>query len=340
MSLLQDSISAHVSVGVQGDTVAPKHTTITPAMVLSWLPRSATPAQQDSAVQAHFKPAEIRWSQRPDTLHLPGHDKGKNLLDIQLPQYYREGFFSKDTLFHPELPGGRYGLSGDPVPYAVHNDNVITSLLLACFLLSLVALAGARHFMVRQIKRFFFLPHEGTTELTETVTEVRLQMFLAFLSSLLIAILFYFYTIHFVGDTFILKSQYYLIAVYLGMIMGYFLLKMLVYSIVNGAFFGSKRNKQWVKSMLFIISIEGLLLFPVVLLLAYYNLSIQNAAIYFVIVLIFVKILTFYKCFVIFFRQNVFCLQIFLYFCALEIVPLLTSWGTLVFVANSLKINF
>jgi hypothetical protein len=340
MSLAQDSISTHVGVGVQGDTVAPKHTTITPAMVLSWLPRSATPAQQDSAIQAHFKPAEIRWSQRPDTLHLPGHNKGKNLLDIQLPQYYREGFFSKDSLFHPELPGGRYGLSGDPIPYTVHNDNVITSLLLACFLLSLMALASARHFMARQAKRFFFLPNVGTTELTETVKEVRLQMFMAFLSSLLISILFYFYTVNYLGDTFILKSQYYLIAIYLVMIVGYFLLKILLYTVVNSVFFGSKKNKQWIKSMLFIMSIEGLLLFPIVLLVAYYNFSVRNAAICFVIVLIIVKLLTFYKCFVIFFRQNVLSLQIFLYFCALEIVPLLSSWGTLVFVANSLKINF
>ena len=37
------------------------------------------------------------------------------MLDVQLPQYYREGFFSKDTLFHPELPGGRYGVAGDPI---------------------------------------------------------------------------------------------------------------------------------------------------------------------------------------------------------------------------------
>ena len=125
----QDSI-AHSSMSVQGgDSVVAKHVTLTPRMVLSWLPRDATPAQQDSAIQAHFKPSEIRWSKRPDTLHLPGHDKGHNMLDTQLPQYYREGFFSKDTLFHPELPGGRYGVAGEPVPYSVHGDSFITTLL-------------------------------------------------------------------------------------------------------------------------------------------------------------------------------------------------------------------
>ena len=97
MALQQESVFEQEGGGVQGDTVVHHHTVLTPKMVLSWLPRSATPAQQDSAIQAHFQPSEIRWSNRPDTLHLPGHDKGHNMLDVNLPQYYREGFFSKTS---------------------------------------------------------------------------------------------------------------------------------------------------------------------------------------------------------------------------------------------------
>lgn len=51
---------------------------LTPRKVLSWLPRNATPAQQDSMIRAHIKPSEIRWSTMPDTLHLPGHPAGKS----------------------------------------------------------------------------------------------------------------------------------------------------------------------------------------------------------------------------------------------------------------------
>lgn len=105
---------------------------LTPRKVLSWLPRNATPAQQDSMIRAHIKPSEIRWSTMPDTLHLPGHPAGKSFRDVSLPQYYRESFFSKDSLFHPELRGGRMGVSGDPVPYSVSGDNFVTSLLLLC----------------------------------------------------------------------------------------------------------------------------------------------------------------------------------------------------------------
>ena len=63
---------------------------LTPRKVLSWLPRNATPAQQDSMIRAHIKPSEIRWSTMSDTLHLPGHPAGKSFRDVSLPQYYRE----------------------------------------------------------------------------------------------------------------------------------------------------------------------------------------------------------------------------------------------------------
>ena len=339
MVLQQDSI-AQQNIGVQGDSVAPRPTVITPAMVLKWLPRDATPAQQDSAIQARFKPSEIHWSKRPDTLHLPGHDKGRSPLDVQLPQYYKEGFFSKDTLFHPELPGGRYGVAGDPVPYNVHGDNVITMLLLALFVFTVIAFSNSRAFIARQLHNFFYMHGRKTSEVTETVVELRLQFVMVLMTSLLLSLLFYFHTIYYVSDSFILQSDYYLIFIYLGIIVLYFLLKSVVYTMVNGVFFGKRKNREWQKSLLFITAMEGVLLFPAVILQAYFELSIKNVETYFIIVLIIVKILTFYRCFVTFFRGIVFFLQIILYLCALEIVPLLMIWGVLDATATVLIINF
>ena len=266
--------------------------------------------------------------------------EGEDLLDVQLPQYYREGFFSKDSLFHPELPGGRFGVAGDPVPYSIHNDSVITSILLAFFILVVIAIANIHEFIVRQFKNFFYIPREGTSEMTETGTELRIQVFMVFLNSLLLSLLFYFYTIHYIGDTFVLESQYHLIAVYLVLMIVYFTAKVILYSVVNSVFFDSKRKQHWFKTLLFISSMEGLILFPAVLLQTYFDMSEENVILYFTIVLFFVKILTFFKCYVVFFRRNVVKLQIILYFCALEMVPLIAFWVTLDIVVKSLKINF
>ena len=313
---------------------------LTPAQALRWLPRNATPAQQDSAIQAHFKPAPIRWSTRPDTLHLPGHDAGHDLLKAELPQYYREGFFSHNAMFHPELSGGRIGIAGSPVPYSIHNDDLITSMLVVCFLAAVVAFSHARRFVARQFKAFFYRPAEGITEVKETSSEMRFQFFLGLVTSLLVALVCYFYTLNFIGTTFTLQSNYQLIAIFFGLTVAYFTGKLLLSTWVNLVFFGKKKNEQWIKSSLFLLSVEGVLLFPVVLLHAYFGLSPETSITCVAAVAILVKIMSLSKCLTIFFNRKLVNLQFFLYFCTLEIVPLLVFWSIAVFIGNYLQINF
>ena len=192
---------------------APKH----PYQVLRQLPADATPAQQDSAIQATFHPEIKHISGQPDTLHLPGHDVGKSVKEVNIPQYYRENFFSKDPMYHPEINGGRYGMAGDPMPYAIRHDDVITGLLLGCFILVMIAFSRVRHFILRQIKDFFYIPRsERTTEVTETTSEFRFQFFLVFHTCILWALLCFFYVQENVAQTFILKSPYHLIALFAG----------------------------------------------------------------------------------------------------------------------------
>lgn len=261
-------------------------------------------------------------------------------MKVDLPQYYKEGFFSKDSLFHPELEGGRYGTMGDPIPYNVRGDDVITSLLLVFFVLAVIAYSNIRGFFTRQVKNFFYMPHEGVTTMTETATEARFQVFIVFLTSLMFSALYYFYSLHYNGDTYNLSSQYYLILIFWAVFLLYFMAKIGLYTLINNVFFDGKRNGQWIKSLFFIISVEGLLAFPAVVMGPYFDLPISNVEIYIATVLILVKLMTFYKCYIIFFRQNVVSMQIILYLCALEIMPLMALWGILDITANSLKINF
>jgi hypothetical protein len=66
----------------------------------------------------------------------------------------------------------------------------------------------------------------------------------------------------------------------------------------------------------------------------------ESAVIYIAIVVILFKLLAFYKTYIIFFHRNGVSLQIILYFCALEIMPLFALWGVLVVTDSYLKINF
>ena len=158
-----DSIhTEEIVLGADGLPVGAKpvsqHHQLTPAEVLRWLPEDATPAQQDSAIQAHIRPSEITWSQQPDTLHLPGHTRGHSWRDVNLPQYYRESYFTGKPFFNPDLFGGRIGVAGDPVPYTIARDNIITLLLIFCFCIALIAYTKSRRFILRQAKEFFRPP--------------------------------------------------------------------------------------------------------------------------------------------------------------------------------------
>ena len=119
----------------------------------------------------------------------------------------------------------------------------------------------------------------------------------------------------------------------------YFLFKICIYTIVNIIFFSSKKNVQWIKTIFFITSIEGIMLSPIVLLHSYFNMTMHYVIVSIITVLIIVKILTIYRCFIIFFMRNVVKLQIILYLCTLEIIPLLAFWGSLMTMADNLKIN-
>ena len=225
--------------------------------------------------------------------------------------HYKEYSILADTSQN-EVPVGLWnGVAGDPIPYALRSDDVITLLLIACFIVSMVSISNSWSFVVRQTKSLFREQHEGVTIVSETASEVRFQLVLLLQTALLYSIFQYFYTIENVGNSFILNSQYMLIGVFFAVILFSFFFRAMLYTLVNNVFFDSKQNKDLLLALLFISSMEGVLLYPVALLQVYLNLPLQNVVFYVVAVLVLVKFLTFYKCFVIFFNRLGGFLQIF-----------------------------
>lgn len=338
--LQADSIAAtqaHTTTAARADSTVRHKLTV--SKVLSWLPDDATPAQQDSAVRANIKPSPITWSNQPDTLHMPGHPIGKSFRDVSLPQYYRESYFTGKPWFDPDLFGGRLGTAGDPVPYSIARDNVITLLLLACFALAAVGFAVSRSFIVRQAKDFFRVQHGEVTTITETAAEFRFQFFLVFQTCLLLGLLYFFYVQLYVADLFIVE-QYAVIGAFAGMFLAYTLAKALAYWVSGWVFFDRKSTEQWMKAYLFILAFEGLSLFPFVMLQAYFGMAVQTTLACSVAVVILFRILTFYKTYIIFFRRNRAYVQNFLYFCTLELMPIVALLGLLGMASNYLKVSF
>ena len=272
--------------------------------VIHDLPDSATEWQKDSAVQAYFQPGkDTRFSDRPDTLGLPG-------------QRYEPpaGTLRTDSLGYP----------------AAYIDS---------FAWAILALASSLRCVMKMGKNFFFTENERTTTEPDTAAELRSQGWLVAFTALMLAVTYYDYSLwSATGVTFL--PRHVLLMAYLASAAGYFLFKAGIYQLVNWVFFDGKKSEQWNKSMLFITAMEGLLLAPFVLLYVFGDLSLQISIIGVACVIILAKILTFYKGYLIFFQRFGAIMQNFLYFCALEMIPLVVLVGLLETFNEYLEINF
>jgi hypothetical protein len=260
----------------------------------------------------------------------------KDTAPVELPQYYREGNFVGDTLYYQEVESGNYGVPGTPLAYMAVHDSLISSILFGCLLFFCFVFSHFWDFIAQQAKAIFYSRKE---QFKSTSNELQLMLGLLTTSCIVCSILYYLYVMAFVSETHILSSDYLLLAVFFGVIVAYHALHFLLYHIVNITFFDKRTNRKFLTSNLFLSGMVGILLLPGIFLLAHYGFTALSMVIYAGFVLFLVKILSFYKSYNIFFKRNVFFLQIILYFCALEIIPLVMLIGGLSAIVDILKVN-
>ncbi|MDD6541593.1 MAG: DUF4271 domain-containing protein [Prevotella sp.] len=256
--------------------------------------------------------------------------------DIKLQD---QSFFAGSPYYHPELGVPHTGMLGDPVPYSVSNDNMLIGMLLGCFVLAMIALSKSLNFIIRQAKHFFYMPRRAAN-VTETSYEVHFQSFLVLQTALLLSMIFCMLKPYTIDGMTTGNAQLIATGVLTGIITLYFLLKNILYRVVNWTFFDRKKNKQWIKTWLFLTALEGVVLFPITLLQVFYSFPLSTVLIATGIVVGLVKILVFYKEWSIFFKGRTAFLQNILYFCALEAMPLLALLGILNIAGNYLKVIF
>jgi hypothetical protein len=237
------------------------------------------------------------------------------------------------------VTGRLQGESGRPLPYTMRSDNLLTGSLLVCLCLYVLFVGHYAGYLMRQVKSLLF-PSFADTNASETSSDTRSLLVLCLLDFAMLAL-----------GTYLIASQYFhvrldadspflFITLLTAVFTLFFLLKLGLYSLVNSVFFGKKKNLQWINFLLFITSCEGLLLLPVVILQTFFDFNIEISVIYCGFVLFLNKIVTFYKSWLNFFRQNGGFLQTFLYFCALEIITSLSFVAALCFSIDEIKINF
>lgn len=231
------------------------------------------------------------------------------------------------------------GMAGDPMPYQFKTDNFVTITLLVSFFLVVWVISRSRHFLQSQVKDFFHQRHHESLFAERTQNELRGQLFLIFQTCFVLGILYFDFTQERLPQVFAQVSPYKLLGLGVGICCLYYLLKIGLYSFVNAIFFTRQQSANWNDAYLLSVLGLGLALLPVALLVVYFNLAFTHLAWLFFCALVIDKILLLYKCHRIFFKSAVGLVHLFLYFCTLEIVPLLILLHVLVYANTLLQTN-
>ena len=271
----------------------------------------------------------------PDTLQHP---------TVIVPDSSQEGMVgpvvSVDTMKMVKAEKTIVGVEENLAAYTAKTDNTLSASIFVMVVVALLALSASWGFIQRQTRNFFYRENEHTTNVPDSNKEIRSQIVLVAFAAFIFSVMYFAYFVH-VNDVYdMAMSKNLLMLVYIGIFVLYILIKGGLYQFVNWVFFHGKEIEQWNKSQLYITTMEGLLMAPIALLFIYGKLPLTTTLICVGIVIILCKLCTFYKCYLIFFRRFAAFLQIFLYFCALELIPLAALVGILeVYNGNSI-INF
>ena len=209
------------------------------------------------------------------------------------------------------------GVAGQPIPYNISDDNVMILPLVVGFCIVVALVGYYRNFLVHQYKTFVYGAHSDFAS-SKTKEERFMLMLLMLNTCMMMAYAVCFHIVYHDAFAFTSQSLSVAIATVSVTFVAYYLLKWLLYLLVNQTFFGGKKTLQWGDVYQQLIAFQGLLLLPVVVVQALSGVSWTFSLFTTAFILILNKILSFYKAYRIFFKSNDGLVQIFLYFCALN----------------------
>lgn len=229
-------------------------------------------------------------------------------------------YFDTQSAFHAvgrPIPG----MEGELIPYALKNDLLVSGILVFSFLLLCFVLNKGQSLILHQLKDFFVERKRGNM-FVETESEFRYQFFLISHAAWMLGLVLFILFLQPSG-TGSLYPSWISILVCLLSCASLYAFKFLSYSFVNWVFFTHSQCERWMEVYALVISLQGVVLFPLACALAYFDFDTKTGLIVLLVVLGISKLLLFCKSFSIFFGKIYGLLANILYFCTLEMIPLL-----------------
>lgn len=205
------------------------------------------------------------------------------------------------------------------------NNFMVCCTLVCTFILSIV-LSDRKHYLAQQLKGFF-LPRENTIEgvRTTSIVYLRFSMYIVSLSSTALLL-----TTFAAGKPLSLMGYGKIWLTASVAIAAFYLLKGLLFIITNRIFFDSTTTTMWEQSYACWTILTSIPLYLLAVVAIFFNLPSNIVLALFTIGLALLEICLLYKAFHIFSVKKYGILQIFIYLCSLELMPLLVAGRALV----------
>ena len=232
------------------------------------------------------------------------------------------------------------GMQGEPLPYLLRADWPVTAILFFCFFLIVYAIRNGEKYLYQRFKNFFRQKSRSGLFDDSSGTDSRYTLALTSVYCISCGVFVYGYFSAAHLRMFHTVPHQLLLGIYLSSIFLLICLKWISYQFVNWIFFEKSKNARWTSAYFDLLGGFGLILFPVTLLVVYFDLNTYISQVIILSIIACSKILLFYKSVRNFFNQFHGIFHLILYFCALEIVPLLFLWKGLEYINNLLILNF
>ena len=230
-------------------------------------------------------------------------------------------------------------MTGEPIPYSIGSDNIILSLFVLSLLMMAYTLMRDGGSIVERIKSMFYykgqsIPFNTRAGISKTGS------FTLYASAVLYASIITFGHLQ-RGAPDEEKGNLVVFVVVILLFLLFLAAKFLIYEFINRVLFSEKQADEWTLSYFFTIKLSGILLLPLaatlILLPAVFNTFVWA---YLAIVGVMYFIVLSLRCFNIIFYKSFYFLDIFLYLCAIELLPLFPLWQVLQQTNQFLMIKF
>lgn len=218
----------------------------------------------------------------------------------------------------------------EAIKYNPQRDDSFSLILLLLFLITSFVVGNNKKRIFHRIK-YFFLNKDRSSLFSEGESLQPSVIFYFFgQTTILIALFFVNFFYDFQVDFITQKNSLFILGAYSIIIGFYFILKQIIYHFLGWVFIDTKQYETWIFSYNTMVSFSSFILYPILLFIIYFDLDLNFIFIVGLTLFIIIKTLLFYKWINLFFINMYGVVRLFLYFCALEILPCLIIYKGLI----------